>query len=349
MKKVLLALSGGLDSSIAAFLLKKSGYEVIGITFNFYKNVNYKETIENSEKIADFLDIKLLKREYYEEFNEKIVKEFIKSYNMGITPSPCILCDEIMKIGKLYNVANEFGIDYIATGHYADKYYDENLDRYFLKRSNDIKKDQTYMLYRIEPKILEKMLFPLQNYTKEKLRNIAKENKFPNFNQKDSQGICFAENGYIEFLNRNSEKIIKSGDIIDENGNYLGKHRGYQLYTIGQRRGLGINSGRPYFVIDIIPALNKIVVGDYDKLYRKKIKVNNYKLYVDIVGNLENIIGRPRFSSNGNLGKIYIENKNLYFEYYEANTQNTDGQHIVFYKDDIIIGGGIISGAKDGI
>lgn len=345
-KKVLLGMSGGVDSSVSAVLLMQAGYEVIGVTFNFFDNINFNESKKNAEIISKQLKIKHINKEYINEFNENVIKYFIQSYEKGETPSPCIVCDEVMKIRKLYEIANENNIDYIATGHYADKYYDEKLKKFFLKKAGDEKKDQTYMLYRLESHILEKMLFPLNNFSKNELRSIAKENNLPNFAQKDSQGICFAEKGYIDFLSENLGEKVKKGYFIDEKGNKIGEHRGYQFYTIGQRRGLDLNIGRAYFVIDIIPDKNEVIIGDYEKLYTKKIEVKEYKLYVDIDIEIGNIIGKPRFSSKGNYGKILKEKEKLYFYYDEANTQNTRGQHIVFYKEDIVIGGGIIYDTK---
>lgn len=251
MKKVVLGMSGGIDSSVAALLLKNEGYEVIGVSLKHLKddiaNLGHKsccsfDDIQDARIVAYQLNIPHYVIDVSSEFEKEVIVPFLDSYNKGITPSPCIICDEKIKMKKLFEFAQKINADYVSTGHYAKKTEDG-----FLILDEKNKKDQTYMLYRLEPAMLKKFLFPLGNYSKDKIREIAKENDIYTYNKKDSQGICFAPKGYIEFLKENLKDKIREGNFVDENGNIIAKHMGYQLYTVGQRRGLGLNLGEPFF------------------------------------------------------------------------------------------------------
>lgn len=343
MKKVVLGMSGGVDSSTAAYLLKKDGYEVIGVTLNQHLEEENNDIID-ARRICKFLGIKHRVVNIYDDFNDKVVSYFVESYDRGETPSPCLICDDEIKFKYLFQIAEEEKAEYVATGHYTSVEYCEYFGKYLLKSVHNIIKDQSYMLYRLSENKIKRLVFPLKNYSKSEIREIAKEAEIEVHNKKDSQGICFAKEGYINFLNDRLGNKIKEGNFIDKKGKILGKHRGYQLYTLGQRRGLGINFSKPIFIIEIKPETNEIVLGDYEELYRTKIEIINYKFNVD----LEKIIGievsaRPRFSSQGFKGKLIKENDKLFFLYNLKNTHNAKGQHIVIFYENFVLGGGIIS------
>lgn len=342
MNKVILGMSGGVDSSTAAYLLKKQGYEVIGVTLNQHKDTKNKDIVD-AKKICDFLGIKHKVLNIYDEFNEKVIKYFIESYDNGQTPSPCLICDDEIKFKYLFQVADEENAEYVATGHYASVEYCEYFGKYLLKGVHNIIKDQSYMLYRLNENRVKRLIFPLKSYSKAEIRKIAKEANIEVHDKKDSQGICFAKEGYIDFLYKNLGTKIKEGNFIDKNGKILGRHKGYQLYTLGQRRGLGINFSKPIFITKIKAESNEIILGDYEDLYISKVEIRDYKFNVD----LEKIIGmeldaRPRFSSLGFKGKLIIEENKLYFVYNEKNTHNAEGQHLVIFYNKFVLGGGII-------
>lgn len=355
--KVVIGMSGGIDSSVAAYLLKKEGYEVIGVTL---KHLSEKEDDSGKDSktccsIDDIMDAKMscykLNIPHYvidavSDFEKNVIDYFLDEYSNGRTPSPCIVCDEKIKIKKLIEFADKLGAKYISTGHYANVEMNNELSSCLLKNAEDANKDQTYMLYRLSEDTINRMLFPLKNLKKSEVREVAKEFGFKTYSKKDSQGICFAPDGYIEFLSQNL-KNISSGNFIDKSGNVMGKHRGYQFYTIGQRRGLGLKLPRAYFVTDIIPERNEIVLGDFEELFTDLVEIEDFKFIPDIsdLNELE-LLAKPRFSSKGNIGKLEYSNSKLTFRYNEKNAENAPGQHIVFYYRNNVVGGGIIKSIK---
>lgn len=350
-KRVMVGMSGGVDSSVAALLLQQQGYEVIGVTIKLWDNFETKtcekvccsiEDVYDAKKVCDNLNIPHYTVNFKQDFKTYVMDYFVDEYNLGRTPSPCIICNEKIKFGKMLEFAKTIDCDYIATGHYAISVYDENYEKYVLRKGIDKDKDQSYMLYRLSQEQLKSTLFPLGGMTKKEVRKIAEENNIITYNKKDSQGICFVMGDYKKFLVENCD--VKKGRLVDEKGNVIGDHEGYQLYTIGQRRGLGLNDGRPWFILDIIPEENKIIIGEYDKLMRKEVlaesNVFNLKEIMLIEG--EEVFAKPRFSSRGNSSKIYYEDEKIRVVYANANAQNTRGQHIVFYIGETVLGGGII-------
>ncbi len=342
-KKVILGLSGGVDSSTSAHILKNDGFEVIGVTLVVSEEQKKSQDLKDARLLAKKLGIEHIVLDIVDEFNEKIVKYFIDEYSKGMTPSPCVVCDEIIKVKKLIEIADSKDAYYIATGHYCEVSKDNIYQKYLFKKPKDLKKDQGYMLYRIDSQIIERMMFPLANYEKITVREKAKQYGLNVFDKKDSQGICFAKEGYLEFLKNKLKDKIEAGNYVDKNGNILGQHQGYQLYTIGQRRGLGVLFSKIYFIIDIIPEKNEIILGDYKELYRKKVELDDFKSHISIEELLKiEVFAKPRFSSQGFYGKVVQEAGKIYFEYLEENPQNAKGQHLVIYKDDLVIGGGKI-------
>ncbi len=342
-KKVILGMSGGVDSSISVHLLQKAGYEVIGVTLNHKKEKTLETEIEAAKKVAKFFNIEHLVVDIEEIFQNEVVEDFLNGYSQGITPSPCVICDERVKMKILFDIADKNNAYYVATGHYCSTDYCEEFDQILLKKAEDVKKDQSYMLYRLDRDKLPRLLFPLQNYTKPQIREIGKDIGLEVHDKKDSQGICFAKSGYIEFLKENLKDKIKKGNFIDKNGKIMGEHEGYQLYTIGQRRGLNLKLPRAYFITKINPLTNEITLGEYEELARKKVELVEFKTPLDKekIENLE-VIGRPRFSSIGAKGKIFFQENRVFFEYFEENVQNAPGQHLVIYYKDFLLGGGMI-------
>ena len=250
-----------------------------------------------------------------------------------------------MKI--LFDIADEEKAYYVATGHYCSTEYNEEFDKILLKKAKDSKKDQSYMLYRLDSDKISRLLFPLFKYTKNEIREIGENIGLEVHNKKDSQGICFAKIGYIDFLKRNLGDSIKRGKFIDRDGNIMGEHEGYQLYTIGQRRGLNLKLPRAYFITAINPEKNEITLGEYKELARKRVELVDFKSPIELGKIIEKkVIGRPRFSSFGAEGKVIVENEKIYFEYFEENVQNAPGQHLVIYYKDFVLGGGMIVDKK---
>ncbi|WP_418965321.1 tRNA 2-thiouridine(34) synthase MnmA [Cetobacterium sp.] len=342
-KRIVLGLSGGVDSSTSAYMLKEDGFEVIGVTLVVSEEQRESKDLKDAIALAKELKIEHIVLDIVDEFKEKIVKYFIDEYSNGMTPSPCVVCDEIIKVKKLIEIADKKDAYYIGTGHYCQVSKENKFKKYLFERPKDIRKDQGYMLYRIEPEIIERMIFPLAKYEKNIVREKAKNYGIKVFDKKDSQGICFAKEGYLEFLKKNLGEKIIPGNFIDKDGKILGEHQGYQLYTIGQRRGLGVLFSKIYFIVDIIPEKNEIVLGDYIELYRKRVELKDFKTHIpfEILIKMR-VLAKPRFSSLGFYGKVFEENGKIYFEYEEENPQNAKGQHLVLYSDKLVIGGGKI-------
>lgn len=344
-KKVIVGMSGGVDSSVAALLLKNKGYDVVGVSIKHLSDELSNSKNKTCCSLDDINDARIvcynLNIPHYvinveKEFKNEVIKDFLKSYQKGFTPNPCVICNEKIKIKTLLDLAKELNFDYVATGHYAVKTNDGFLEYV------DYIKDQSYMLYRLKKEDLDMMLFPLASMDKKEVRKIAKDNNIVIHDKKDSTGICFAQDGYIPFLEKNLD--IKPGNFIDENGKILGQHKGYQLYTVGQRRHLGLKLPYPIFILKILPETNEIILGNYNKLMVDTVEITNYIFHVQV----ENLIGKrlfaqPRFSSKGFYGSIIIENDKIYFKYEIKNAQNAKGQHIVIYDNKKLIGGGMIN------
>lgn len=356
-KKVVIGMSGGIDSSVAAYLLQKEGYEVIGVTLR-HLDGNEADIDDDSKtccSLDDIMDARMacykLEIPHYlvdavDEFRETVIKYFLKEYSAGRTPSPCIICDEKIKLKKLVEFADKIGAEYISTGHYAGVEKCSELNSYLLKNAEDAKKDQTYMLYRLDEDIVRRMLFPLKNYKKTEIRELARQIGLKTYDKKDSQGICFAPDGYINFLSKNLENISE-GNFVDKSGKIMGKHKGYQFYTIGQRRGLGLKLPKAYFITEIRAEKNEIVLGEFEELFTNKIEIENYKFIPGLNKILDmELLAKPRFSSCGKLGKLKLENNRLVFVYNEKNAENAPGQHVVFYYKNSVVGGGVIKDMK---
>lgn len=284
-KKILLGMSGGVDSSVSAILLKQAGYEVIGCTMKLWDTG--EQAIQDAKKVCEKLQIPHYIVDYEQEFTCNVVNNFVNEYIEARTPNPCVQCNQYIKFGKLYEKAQELGCEYIATGHYARIEYSEKYQQYVLRKSKEEKKDQTYFLYTITQEKIEHIVFPLQEYTnKQDTRNIAEENGLEVAQKKDSQEICFIPNNhYQEFLMKHMKEKPKLGNIVLKTGEILGKHNGLINYTIGQRKGLGIAYKEPLYVVELNKQNNQVIVGTEKDLYAKKLQAINLNWMIKEIEN----------------------------------------------------------------
>lgn len=348
MKKVLLGMSGGVDSSVSALLLKQAGYEVYGVTMKLWEEggcCNSSATMD-AVKVCKQLGIEHYTLNYEKLFCEKVVNNFIESYSNCLTPNPCIECNKYLKFGAMYEKAMELGIDYIATGHYAKTEYSELYNRSVLKKSKNIKKDQSYVLYNMPKDMVDKVLFPLGDFEdKEKVRAIARENNLVTASKHDSEDICFIPDGnYKKFLEDNSSLNPKEGNIVSSHGEVLGKHKGLYYFTIGQRKGLGISYKEPLFVIGFNKDKNEVIVGTKDEIYKNEILVRDINLLlVDDIEKPMIVNVKTRYSSKEAEASIEkIDKDTIKVVFTEPQPRVTPGQSAVFYIGDIVLGGGKI-------
>lgn len=365
MKRVLLGMSGGVDSSVSAILLQKQGYEVIGATMKLWCGVNKEEIEKNKKTIQDAKTVcKKLGIEHHvfdaqKEFEKYVINDFVKQYQNAKTPNPCIECNQKIKFGYFFDKAEELKCNYIATGHYARIEFSEKYNQYVLRKSKEEKKDQSYFLYTIPKEKLNKIIFPLANYTsKEEIRKIAQENGFEVADKKDSQEICFIpDNSYQKFLeNRINEQ--KKGNIKLRNGEILGHHNGLINYTIGQRKGIGISYKEPLYVIELIQDTNEVIVGPESELYSIKLLASNINWLIEPDRKQDlYCLAKIRYRAKEAEATIKVkknelkkqkeikdrENEIIEIEFEQPQRAITKGQSVVFYDENgIVLGGGKI-------
>lgn len=355
-KKAVIAMSGGVDSSVAAYLVTKQGYECIGATMKLFSNedigVSKKHTccsaedVEDAKSVAYSLNIPYYVFNFSDSFKEKVIDKFVYAYENGFTPNPCIDCNRYLKFEKLFLRAKEIDFDYVVTGHYARIEFDKDKNRYLLKKAVDKAKDQSYVLYCMTQEQLEHTLFPLGEMEKSEVRKIAEENGFVNADKHDSQDICFVQDKkYYNFIEQYTQKSYSEGNFVDLNGNVIGKHKGIIRYTIGQRRGLGISlSNNPTFVLSVDPEQNTVTLGREQDLYSKTLIAKNINLISEekLIEPLR-VKAKVRYSQQEQWATaIQTDDDTLKIEFDEPQRAVTKGQAAVLYDGDIVVGGGII-------
>ena len=349
-KRVLLGMSGGVDSSVAAILLKEQGYEVIGITMKLFEGeiegscCNLSSAMD-AKRVCDYLEIPHYTLNFKKEFKKYVIDDFINSYAECKTPNPCIECNKYLKFGEMYKKAQELECEYIATGHYGKIEYSEEYKQYVLKKSDAIGKDQSYVLYFLNQEQLAHLIFPIGSYEKSNVREIAKANDFINADKKDSQDICFVPDGdYVKVIKLNTNKKIKIGNFVDKDGKVIGKHTGIINYTIGQHRKLGIPLDGKYFVTKIDADKNEVTLGKEEDLFTDEMNVTNVSFISGETPKNDFICKvKTRYRKPEEIAEVKIlDDKNVKVIFKEKQRAITRGQAAVFYDGDVVLGGGMI-------
>lgn len=353
--KALIAMSGGVDSSVAAYLMSEQGYDCIGCTMRLYENDMIGrdildtccslESTEDARSVTDNIGIPYHIFHYEELFKQEVIEPFVRCYEAGSTPNPCIECNRRLKFYHLYNKMRELGCELIVTGHYARVERDEASGRYLLKKALYDKKDQSYVLYMLTQEQLEHTRFPLGEISKDETRRIAQEHEFRNAKKHDSQDICFVPDGdYVEFLERYRGKAYERGDFVDKDGNVLGKHKGFVHYTIGQRKGIGIAAAFPLYVTAIDPRTNTVTLGRNEDLFREELIADRINLIsVDSIKEPMRIKAKLRYKHQEQPATVtQIDDDRIKVVFDEAQRAITKGQAVVLYDGDVVVGGGTI-------
>lgn len=352
-KKVVIGLSGGVDSSVAAYLLKKQGYDVIGVTMQIWQKEDVAENgegcsglaaVEDARKVAELLEIPYHVLNFREEFQKHVIDYFVDEYLHGRTPNPCVVCNRYVKWEALMNRGKAFGADYIATGHYSRVEKLPN-GRYAIRHSATSSKDQTYALYNLTQEQLSRTLMPVGEFEKDEIRKIAEEIQLPVAHKSDSQDICFIPDGdYASFIDREVDRPLPKGKFVTVDGKVLGEHKGITHYTVGQRKGLGLSLGHPAFVLEIRPETNEVVIGsNEDSLTRKVVaRKVNFMAREKIEGEMR-AFAKIRYNHKGGwctLSQTGEDEVTAIFD--EPVRAVTPGQALVAYEGEYVLLGGII-------
>ena len=344
-RRVLLGMSGGTDSSVAALLLQDAGYEVTGVTFRFYEKDGNTDYLDDARDLCARLGIPHLISDQREAFRNTIIDYFIREYMAGHTPVPCTLCNNYLKWPLLRQLADERGIYHLATGHYVQK---RSIDGHWhIINGADADKDQSFFLWGLPQDIMERTLLPMGELTKTEVRRIAEERGFLKAaTKKDSIGVCFCPMDYRSFLRKEvPAESIQKGKFFDEKGNFIAWHEGYPFYTIGQRRGLGIDLNRAVFVKEIIPSDNKVVLGDLKSLEKTEMLLQDWNIInPSLLLGHDDVIVKIRYRKQANRCTVtLLPDNTLHVQLHEPLTAIAAGQAAAFYRDDVVLGGGIIT------
>lgn len=354
-KKVVVGMSGGVDSSVAAYLLKQQGYDVVGVTMQIWQDESHEEienkggccglsAVDDARRVAAMLDIPYYVMNFKSEFKRDVIDYFVREYLAGRTPNPCIACNRYVKWESLLTRSIQIGADYIATGHYA-RICELPNGRYAIRNSVTAKKDQTYALYNLTQEQLKRTLMPIGDYTKEEVRKIAEDIGLMVAGKPDSMEICFVpDNDYASFIEKETGVTSVPGDFVDVDGNVIGKHKGVIHYTVGQRKGLGIALGKPAFVVAIRPEQNQVVIGEDRDVYTERLYANNLNfMAVDDISEPVHVKAKIRYSHEGaycTVRKIDSDTIECIFD--QPVRAVTPGQAVVLYDGEYVLGGGTI-------
>lgn len=355
--RVVVAMSGGVDSSVAAGLLKEAGHEVIGVTMNLFalppeicrsedlRSCCGRKAMEDAHEAACRLGIEHLVVDLREEFERRIIADFCQEYGRGRTPNPCVRCNERIKFGLLLERARRLGADRLATGHYARIRYDRESGRYLLKKGRDRAKDQSYFLYPLSQAQLARTLFPVGEYVKSEVRRLARKWHLPAAEKPESQEICFVPLGrYSDFLRRRIPRAFLPGPVKDRGGSVLAMHKGIGYFTVGQRRGMGIAAPRPLFVTAIDRVTKTVIVGEDEDLFQRSLLAGRVN-WISLDGIKAPIRVRAKIRSRHEAAKaslIPLSRGHLRVDFDRPQRAITPGQSVVFYQRDIVVGGGVI-------
>ncbi|MCL2054801.1 MAG: tRNA 2-thiouridine(34) synthase MnmA [Oscillospiraceae bacterium] len=355
LKRALIAMSGGVDSSVAAYLSKQMGLDCIGVTMKLFGNEEVGAgcdksccslgDAEDARSVAHKLDMLYYVFNFAADFKRDVIERFVRAYQNGETPNPCIDCNRYLKFEKLLMRARSMDIDYIATGHYAGIDYDAQKGRYILKKAVDLDKDQSYFLYAMTQEQLKHTLFPLGKLSKSQVRDIAKEQGFINAGKRESQDICFVRGGnYADFIRSHIGGEIPKGRFKDVSGNDLGEHKGIIYYTVGQRKGLGLSMPAPAYVCEIRAEDNTVVIGAKEDLYSKTLFARDINLITtDKLDMPLKVCARVRYRQREQPATVWqLDEDTLRIEFDSPQRAVTKGQAVVLYDGDIVIGGGTI-------
>lgn len=350
--KAIIAMSGGVDSSVAAFLMKEKGFDCIGATMKLYDNEDLSiskektccslDDIEDARSVAHRLGMAYYVFNFKDEFKEKVIDKFISTYENGGTPNPCIDCNRHLKFKKLFQRMKELEYDYVVTGHYA--VVEEKDGWFYLKKGKDITKDQSYVLYSLTQEQLAHIIFPLGTYSKIEIREIAEKQGFLNARKKDSQDICFVPDGdYAKFIESYLGKIYPEGNFIDMQGNILGRHKGIIRYTNGQRKGLGVAFGKPMYVADKNVENNTVTLCTNEELFSAELEATDFNWLIPNPDKNIKCKARVRYNMKEQNATAFIkEDGSVKVVFDEPQRAITKGQAVVLYNDDTVLGGGTI-------
>ena len=342
-ERVMIAMSGGVDSSVAAYLLKSQGFECVGATMSLFEKEG--TDISDAESICDKIGIPFKVFDFKKEFKRFVIDEFAEAYTLGKTPNPCIFCNKNLKFSEMLKKVDENDCGLLATGHYARVEFDKASNKYLLKKAADPSKDQSYVLYMLTQRQLQRIRFPLGGFTKSEIREIAQQNSFVTAHKSDSQDICFIPDGnYSAFIENYLGKKFEPGDFVLRDNRVLGRHRGIINYTVGQRRGLAVSYTKPLYVLEIDPESNRVVLGDNEDLFTDSLRAENVNIISgDGLKTPVRCKAKIRYRHTEQPATAYIDGENiLNVKFDRPQRAVTKGQSVVLYDGDTVLGGGEI-------